>query len=227
MYLSSHFNLTVTLGSVICSYFTDSKAEPQRGGVASMPQGASGGAVCVTLQRSELPYCTWSTRCGECVLHCWDFRPPHGALVTVFFRDTGAHVKGLFSKGDSDVHVQERWCEGCVTRSLQFLEITTLGELACISPTPPAIHCVLIFVGFSPFGIPPTLLHDVYVAQFLWGYVFFYSPPQKRNHKSQSHNWKSTAYRMLAQVQVHQGLEQLAVQISVSQLEFSINIAFC
>lgn len=32
---------------------------------------------------------------------------------------------------------------------------------------------------------------------------------------------------MLTQVQVHQELEQLAVQISMSQLEFNINIAFC
>lgn len=50
--------------------------------------------------------------CGEHILRCWALLPLHGTLVTVLFQDTGAHVKGLFLKRDSDV--QERWCEGCV-----------------------------------------------------------------------------------------------------------------
>lgn len=176
MYLSSHFNLTVTLGSLICSCFTDSKAEDQRGGVPSMPQVASGGAVCVTLQRSELPYCPWSTRCGERILHCWDFLPPHGALVTVFFRDTGGTCEGFVFKRGFRCAREMVWG---LCRSLQFLEITTLGELAFIPTPPPAIHCVLIFVGFSPFSIPPPPSCMMFALYSFYEVMFSSTPQQK------------------------------------------------
>lgn len=39
--------------------------------------------------------------CGKRILSHWDFLPC-GVLVTVFCPDTGAHVRGSFSKEDSD-----------------------------------------------------------------------------------------------------------------------------
>lgn len=69
-------------------------------------------------------------------------------------------------------------------RSLQFLEITTWGKVAFIFFSPTSLHCVLIIV-FSPCSVPPTILHDVYVGQFLWGYVFFY-PNEKESQESES-----------------------------------------
>ena len=51
-YLLPHFNLTVTLRSKICLYFTDNKTEDQRNYVTDITQGARGGAVYATFQKS-------------------------------------------------------------------------------------------------------------------------------------------------------------------------------
>lgn len=67
-------------------------------------------------------------------------------------------------------------------RSLQFLEITTLGELTFFSPQ---LFTVCLSLSFYFLVFAPTLLHDVCVGQFPWGYVFFY-PNKKESQESES-----------------------------------------
>lgn len=88
-------------------------------------------------------------QCDEHILRCWDILPPHGALVTVFFQDRDT-CKGFVFQGEYRCAREMVWG---MCRSLQFLEITTLDELAF---PPPQLFTVCLSSSFHLWVFSPS-----------------------------------------------------------------------
>lgn len=87
-------------------------------------------------------------QCDEHILRCWDILPPHGALVTVFFQDRDT-CKGFVFQGEYRCAREMVWG---MCRSLQFLEITTLDELAF---PPPHSYSLCVYHHLFTFEYSP------------------------------------------------------------------------